>query len=185
MAVVKPFRALRYDEAQAGPLEDARRAALRRDLARAARGAACAQPVQRRPPDPARLRGGGGARPRGVARERHPRRGAAGGLGARAGLRRPGRRRAHALRARRVAEGRAVRDRHRAAARAHARAARRRDGCGSCARRAAQLEPIFLLYDGAAPVERPEREPDLEVEGASSGGSTIRCSSARSTTSSS
>ena len=29
-----------------------------------------------------------------------------------------------------------------------------------------QLEPIFLLYDGAAPVERPEREPDLEVEGA-------------------
>ena len=29
-----------------------------------------------------------------------------------------------------------------------------------------QLEPIFLLYDGVAPVERPEREPDLEVEGA-------------------
>ena len=29
-----------------------------------------------------------------------------------------------------------------------------------------QLEPIFLLYDGAAPVERPERPPDLEVEGA-------------------
>jgi uncharacterized protein (DUF1015 family) len=29
-----------------------------------------------------------------------------------------------------------------------------------------QLEPIFLLYDGPAPVERPEREPDLEVEGA-------------------
>jgi uncharacterized protein (DUF1015 family) len=29
-----------------------------------------------------------------------------------------------------------------------------------------QLEPIFLLYDGAAPVERPQREPDLEVEGA-------------------
>ena len=26
-----------------------------------------------------------------------------------------------------------------------------------------QLEPIFLLYDGAAPVERPQREPDLEV----------------------
>jgi len=30
-----------------------------------------------------------------------------------------------------------------------------------------QLEPIFLLYDGAAPVERPDRAPDLEVEGAS------------------
>ena len=29
-----------------------------------------------------------------------------------------------------------------------------------------QLEPIFLLYDGAAPIERPDREPDLEVEGA-------------------
>jgi uncharacterized protein (DUF1015 family) len=28
------------------------------------------------------------------------------------------------------------------------------------------LEPIFLLYDGAAPVERPERDPELEVEGA-------------------
>ena len=29
-----------------------------------------------------------------------------------------------------------------------------------------QLEPIFLLYDGAAPVERPDRAPDIEVEGA-------------------
>jgi uncharacterized protein (DUF1015 family) len=29
-----------------------------------------------------------------------------------------------------------------------------------------QLEPIFLLYDGPAPVERPSRDPDLEVEGA-------------------
>ena len=29
-----------------------------------------------------------------------------------------------------------------------------------------QLEPIFLLYDGPARVERPEREPDLEIEGA-------------------
>jgi len=29
-----------------------------------------------------------------------------------------------------------------------------------------QLEPIFLLYDGAAPVERPAQPPDLEVEGA-------------------
>jgi uncharacterized protein (DUF1015 family) len=30
----------------------------------------------------------------------------------------------------------------------------------------AQLEPIFLLYEGAAPFEQPERPPDLEVEGA-------------------
>ena len=29
-----------------------------------------------------------------------------------------------------------------------------------------QLEPIFLLYDGPAPVRRPDRSPDLEVEGA-------------------
>jgi uncharacterized protein (DUF1015 family) len=30
----------------------------------------------------------------------------------------------------------------------------------------AQLEPLFFLYDGAPPASRPEREPDLEVEGA-------------------
>jgi uncharacterized protein (DUF1015 family) len=29
-----------------------------------------------------------------------------------------------------------------------------------------QLEPIFLLYDGPAPIERPNREPDLVVDGA-------------------
>jgi uncharacterized protein (DUF1015 family) len=29
-----------------------------------------------------------------------------------------------------------------------------------------QLEPIFLLYDGPSPAGRPERQPDLEVEGA-------------------
>jgi uncharacterized protein (DUF1015 family) len=29
-----------------------------------------------------------------------------------------------------------------------------------------QLEPIFLLYDCPAPLERPERAPDFEVEGA-------------------
>ncbi len=30
----------------------------------------------------------------------------------------------------------------------------------------AQLEPLFFLYEGAPPANRPEREPDLEVEGA-------------------
>jgi uncharacterized protein (DUF1015 family) len=30
----------------------------------------------------------------------------------------------------------------------------------------AQLEPIFLLYKGQAPFEVPEREPEIEVEGA-------------------
>jgi uncharacterized protein (DUF1015 family) len=29
-----------------------------------------------------------------------------------------------------------------------------------------QLEPIFLLYDGPAPVEHPDRAPDLQVAGA-------------------
>ena len=29
-----------------------------------------------------------------------------------------------------------------------------------------QLEPIFLLYDGPAPVDRPDRAPELEVDGA-------------------
>jgi uncharacterized protein (DUF1015 family) len=30
----------------------------------------------------------------------------------------------------------------------------------------AQLEPLFFLYEGAAPAGRPDREPDLEVAGA-------------------
>ena len=34
MADVKPFRALRYDERRAGPLDVAGRAAVRRDLGR-------------------------------------------------------------------------------------------------------------------------------------------------------
>jgi uncharacterized protein (DUF1015 family) len=29
----------------------------------------------------------------------------------------------------------------------------------------AQLEPIFLLYDGAAPVSPPDRPPDVDIEG--------------------
>jgi uncharacterized protein (DUF1015 family) len=30
----------------------------------------------------------------------------------------------------------------------------------------AQLEPLFFLYEGDSPAERPEREPDLEADGA-------------------
>jgi len=30
----------------------------------------------------------------------------------------------------------------------------------------AQLEPLFFLYEGAPPARRPDRDPDLEVEGA-------------------
>ena len=29
----------------------------------------------------------------------------------------------------------------------------------------AQLEPLFFLYQGGPPAERPERAPDVEVEG--------------------
>src|SRR3954449_10593531 len=29
----------------------------------------------------------------------------------------------------------------------------------------AQLEPLFFLYEGEAPAQRPDREPDLEIEG--------------------
>ena len=94
------------------------------------------EPVQRRPPDAARLRGGG--RPAACA------------PGARTASSRdeepafwalsqdyvgPGRRRAHADGPRRRRSGRAVRERHRPAARADAPRARRRGGCGSCARR--------------------------------------------------
>ena len=31
----------------------------------------------------------------------------------------------------------------------------------------AQLEPLFFLYEGGPPAQRPEREPDLEADGAS------------------
>ena len=86
-------------------------------------------------------------------------------MGARAGVRRPRWHRPNAPRARRLAQGRAVRDRNRPAARAHARGPK--EGRLRLLRATrVQLEPIFLLYDGPAPVERPEREPDLEVEGA-------------------
>ena len=48
-----------------------------------------------------------------------------------------------------------------------------------------QLEPIFLLYDGAAPVERPATASPISTSRArSSGGSTTRRSCAPSTTSS-
>src|SRR4051812_32293563 len=30
----------------------------------------------------------------------------------------------------------------------------------------AQLEPLFFLYEGEPPARRPDREPDIEVEGA-------------------
>ena len=97
-----------------------RRAAVRRDRPRGARAVPRAEPVQRRPSDAARLGGGGRPELPRVARERSPRDRGAGVLGAVPGLRRPGRGRAHADRPRRVARDRAVRERHRPAARADA-----------------------------------------------------------------
>ena len=32
----------------------------------------------------------------------------------------------------------------------------------------AQLEPLFFLYEGPPPAGRPDRDPDLEVEGSTS-----------------
>ena len=137
----------------AGPLEtlvappyDVISAEQREELPRA-------EPAQRRPPDPARLRGGGGARAARTWRdegvlveERRP----SGRSRRTTSARTASRARATALVA--SLQGRAVRDRHGAAARAHAR---RPEGgpAAPAARDARQLEPIFLLYDGAAPLE--------------------------------
>ena len=136
MAEVKPFRAVRYDERRR-PARAARRAAVRRDLARAARRAPWrASPynvVHLTLPDDEEQ---AGARPRRLARGRRARRGrGAGALVALAGLRRPGRRRAHARRPRRLAAAEPYESRRRPAARAHARAARRRAACACSARR--------------------------------------------------
>ena len=101
MAVVKPFRALRYDEAVAGPLEtlvappydvitDEQREELRARSPYNVVRLTLPDSEEEAARDARRLARGG-----------RPRRGAAGGLGARAGLRRPGRGRAHALRDRR------------------------------------------------------------------------------------
>ena len=150
MATVRPFRALRYDPAAAGPLErlvappyDVISPAEREELA------------ERSPHNVVRLtlpeseqRGGRDAR--GVAAGRRPRarRGAV-VLGAPAGLRRPRRRRADAHGPRR----RAARWSRTSAAPSCRTSARtggpRRSGCASCARRGRSCEPIFLLYRGA------------------------------------
>ena len=79
-------------------------------------------------------------------------------------LRRPGRRRPGAPRARRVPRRRAVRDRTRAPARAHA-PANPRGAAAPAARDARQPEPIFLLTEEPLGSTVPERAPDLEVDG--------------------
>ena len=157
MAVVKPFRALRYDESVAGPLEslvappyDVIDGAQREEL----RARSPHNVVRLTLPDSEDEAARAARR---VACRGRPRRGAAGGLGARAGLRRPGRDRAHAVRDRRVAEGRALRDGNSAAARAHARGA---EGGPSppAARDAhaarADLPPLRRACSGRAPGSR-------------------------------
>ena len=72
-----------------------RRTAVRRDRAGGTGALPRAEPVQRRPPDAAGVRGGGRAQLPRVARSRRSHPGGARVLGALAGLRRPGRRRAH------------------------------------------------------------------------------------------
>ena len=132
VADVSPFRAIRY--AHPSPARDG--AALRRADAGSARRLPCARPPQRRPPDAERLRGRGRAAVSGVARRGRPRPGRrACGLGRRAGLRRARRDRATPRRPRRLAPGRAVRDRRPCCRTSGRTPARRRAACGSSAPR--------------------------------------------------
>ena len=159
MAVVKPFRAVRYDERDGRP---ARRSSSRRRTTSSRRSSA-SEYLARSPYNVVHLtlpdsRGAGGAAtsptgasdgvlvretsrrywwlaqdyvgPDGVARTRDG--------------------------PRRVAAGRAVRE-PASCCRTSARTrARRKAACGCCARRATQLEPIFLLYDGEPALEPPD-----------------------------
>ena len=122
MGDLQPFRAVRYSGA-AGPLADL--VAPPYDaVGREERDAALLpQPVQRRPPDAARVARAGRRPVRRLALGGNPRpRGRAGRVAALGGVRRPRRGRAGAPRSDRLARGRAVRDGSRPAARADASA---------------------------------------------------------------
>ena len=121
------------------------RSAVRRDRAGGTRSLPRAQPVQRRPPDAAGLRGGGRAQLSRLARPGRSHGGGARVLGAVAGLRRPRRRGAHENGPRRVASPRAIRNGLDPASRAHASRAEGRAAAASSrdARRArADLPPL-------------------------------------------
>ena len=184
MAVVKPFRALRYDEAVAGPLEtlvappyDVITDEQREELQARSPYNVVRLTLPDSEEEAARALDDWRAR-------RCPRRGAAGGLGARAGLRRPRRDRADALRHRRLAEGRALRDGDGAAARANPRRARRRAASACSAPRAPSWSRSF------SSTTAPRRSSGLTAtrisrsRARSCGASTTRRSCARSTTSS-
>ena len=162
MADVAPFRAIRYAHPTAAvtaPPYDVLTPELRDALPRA-------RPAQRRPPDPERLGGGGRPALPDVARGGRARPGRrAGRVGGRAGLRRPGRRRPTPRRASspRCASSRTRRGTVLPHERTHAGPKESRLRLLRAAR--AQLEPIFLLYDGEPPVAVPDREPDLDDGG--------------------
>ena len=116
MADVEPLHALHYDLARTGGLQPVRRAALRRDRRRAAGGARRALALQRRAHRPARRATATPTRTPPAARRLACRRvvrpgPAAGAVGARAGLHRPGRAGAHAPRLPRARARRGLRRR--------------------------------------------------------------------------
>ena len=142
-----------------------RRAAVRRRRPRGARPPPIAQPVQCRPPDPARVaRAGGGAVPR-MARRRDPRaRGRAGSLASLRGILGPD---GIARERRGVVVSLAVEPyetRHVLPhERTHLRIRAERLRLLRAIR--VQPEPILVLQDGPLELEDPERAPDLRTDG--------------------
>ncbi len=158
MATIRPFRALRYDEAVAGPLADLVAPPYDVISPEEREEYRHREPAQRRAPDAARLGGGGGARPRELARDRRARPG-------RRAVRTGGSRRSTsgptASRARaRASSPRCASSRTRTASscRTSARTpARRRAACACSSATRTQLEPIFLLWDGSIAARRSRR----------------------------
>ena len=137
------------------------RAALRRDRRRRRVRATCArEPVQHRPPDAARLAGGRRrdarrlARARRAAARRSPRSG-----GSRRSSPAPTASSARARASSASIEATPYSERQGAAARAHARRARRRAACGCCARRAPSSSRSSCSTTPTRPSSGPRGEP--------------------------
>ena len=164
VADVRPFRAERYAE-RAGRLEDLVAPPYDVIGPEERRRVPLAQPVQRRPPDAAGLGGGGRARARGVARASRSSRAT---TSPRTGRSRSRTSAPTASRARGTASSsRSGSSRTTGGVvlpheRTHADVEGERLRLLRATR--TQLEPIFLLHDGD-PVELPEREPDLALDG--------------------
>ena len=175
---ISPFRALRYDEAVAGPLDDL--VAPPYDVIDDDRSPALLahEPVQHRPPDAARVaeEAAGASSPTGASAACCARRSRRSG-GCAQEFDGPRRRRAHARGDRRRDRGDAVLRGQGAAARAARTRRPKEDRLRLLRATRTQLEPIFLLYDADPPVERPEGEPEMRGRRgrrahAGSGGST-------------